>query len=153
MINHHFYFLHSPFYFLHPTSYIPLRVSHCIAINLCHISPWTVTRGLFEGCKTLFSKDANTIDSQINCSNNDVHDANYVIIYGPFDLDGKHTSQGNADFHKDLRSRDPSWGIRDVEDMKQIGAEYNFQLRHRVDMPANNMILVFEFNHQLENLQ
>jgi hypothetical protein len=38
---------------------------------------------------------------------------------------------------RDLKQRDPRWGVRDVDDIVRVA-----ELREIVDMPANNVSLV-----------
>ena len=66
-----------------------------------------------------------------------------LLIYGPFKRDGRHTSQGNADFDISLKSRNPQWGIRDIEDVVRTAQTEGFDLSETLQMPANNLLLVF----------
>jgi hypothetical protein len=43
-----------------------------------------------------------------------------------------------------LRQRDASWGIRDVSQIEATAASVGYKLERRVDMPANNMSLIFK---------
>ena len=38
-------------------------------------------------------------------------------LYGPFQIAGKHTAPSNEAFHASLQSRDPSWGVRNLDDI------------------------------------
>jgi len=69
-----------------------------------------------------------------------------LLFYGPYRVDGQHTSTSNAEFDSNLRARDGHWGIRDIQDMEQAGASCDFSLRQVQDMPANNKFLVFSRN-------
>ena len=42
-----------------------------------------------------------------------------LVVYGPFNYDGKHTSESNARFDLMLRARDPESGIRNFEDVDE----------------------------------
>ena len=42
-----------------------------------------------------------------------------------------------------LRSRDPSWGIRDLEDVVKAAEDQGLYLVESTEMPANNLILLF----------
>jgi hypothetical protein len=35
------------------------------------------------------------------------------------------------------------WGVRDIDELVELGAQTGFSLRERVGMPANNMTLVW----------
>jgi hypothetical protein len=66
-----------------------------------------------------------------------------LFLYGPFKRDGKHTALGNAVFDTSLRDRDAEWGVRDIDDLRKLGDGAGLNLIETVDMPANNLILVF----------
>lgn len=91
--------------------------------NLIHISPWECCLGLLAGAKR------------------HVRPGGLLIIYGPFRIGGDHTAPSNRGFDDDLRSRNPKWGVRDLEAVRDAAAGFN--LEERVEMPANNQILVF----------
>lgn len=71
-----------------------------------------------------------------------------LIVYGPFHVGGRPTSDSNAAFDASLRARDPRMGIRGRE---QICFEANgagLSLQRVVAMPANNQMLIFEKRRQ-----
>lgn len=65
------------------------------------------------------------------------------VLYGPFRIGGAHTAPSNESFDEDLRRRDPSWGVRDVEAIVALAEAQGLRLGERVSMPANNQCLVF----------
>lgn len=65
-------------------------------------------------------------------------------IYGPFNEGGKYTGEGNRQFDQWLKARDPESGIKDIETVQDTLASFNLTLRERHQMPANNLILVFQ---------
>eukprot|EP00392_Amoebophrya_sp_AT5.2_P013795 g13927.t1 len=66
---------------------------------------------------------------------------------GPFII----TTESNRLFDEDLRKRNPSWGLRDLEKVEGLAAEVGFQLRKVHNMPANNFLLVFERTDETGN--
>ena len=94
--------------------------------NVCHITPWTVTLGLLQGAARCLRPGGR------------------LLVYGPFNVDGQFTSDGNRRFDATLKQRDPTWGVRDVGDEAAKAAEFGLQLRERIDMPANNFTLVLQ---------
>ncbi len=66
-----------------------------------------------------------------------------VLIYGPFNYDGKFTSPSNEEFDNSLRERDPLSGIRSFEDVQRAMVKQGFELQKDYEMPANNRLLVF----------
>lgn len=95
------------------------------SINMIHISPWEATLGLFAG------------------ANRVVRRFGVVFLYGPYMRGGQHTAPSNEAFEASLKTRDPSWGLRDVADVEQVAAENGFSLNKITEMPANNLSLEF----------
>ncbi|TDI55500.1 MAG: DUF938 domain-containing protein [Alphaproteobacteria bacterium] len=100
-------------------------VSVIIAINLLHISPWAAALGLFAGAAQLLEADG------------------MVICYGAYKRNGRHTAPSNAEFDASLRHRNPDWGVRDVDDVTEIALSNGLNPAGIIDMPANNMLLVW----------
>ena len=46
-------------------------------------------------------------------------------------------------FDQQLRSRDPSWGVRDLEAVVALGLDLGLDCAEVVEMPANNLSVVF----------
>jgi hypothetical protein len=105
----------------------PLQAADAVvAINLIHVAPWSATLALFEGAKALLPAE------------------HVLFLYGPYRRYGRHTSESNAQFDLDLRTRDPEWGLRDLEAVSEVAAASGFVLAETVEMPANNFALVFK---------
>ncbi len=106
----------------------PWSVDACdaiLCINMVHISPIEATEGLMRGAGELLPSGAP------------------LVTYGPYKIDGAHTAPSNASFDESLRSRDPSWGIRDIGELETIAAKSELVLAERHAMPANNFTLVW----------
>lgn len=99
-----------------------------VAINMIHISPSEATLGLIAGASRLLRAGG------------------VLYTYGPYTRDGRHTAPSNAAFDASLKARDPSWGVRDIGEIEREAALQDFTLREIVDMPANNLSLVFVRN-------
>jgi hypothetical protein len=97
-----------------------------VAINMIHISPWEATLGLMRGAGRL------------------LRDGGVLFTYGPYKRGGVHTAPSNEAFEASLKERDALWGVRDVADVESAARENGLQLREIVEMPANNLSLVFE---------
>jgi Protein of unknown function (DUF938) len=94
--------------------------------NVIHIAPWRAAEGLFAGAAHYLRADGR------------------LFLYGPFKRDGRHTAISNAVFDSSLRERDPEWGVRDIEALKELAGRVGLVLVEIVEMPANNLIVVFE---------
>lgn len=68
----------------------------------------------------------------------------YVCLYGPYNYDGKFTSESNARFDVWLKSRDPNSGVRDFAAVDRLAASHGLELLRDIAMPSNNRILVWE---------
>jgi len=53
---------------------------------------------------------------------------------------------GNAAFDADLRARDPQWGLRRLAEVVDAAGDAGLLFEQRVDMPANNLMLVFRWS-------
>jgi cyclopropane fatty-acyl-phospholipid synthase-like methyltransferase len=97
-----------------------------VAINMIHISPWEATLGLMAGAGRL------------------LREGGVLFTYGPYMRDGAHTAPSNEEFDASLKARDARWGVRDVADVERAANAQGLTLREIVEMPANNLSLVFE---------
>lgn len=66
-----------------------------------------------------------------------------LYLYGPFKRGGVHTAPSNAAFDQSLRSQNPEWGVRNLEEVETIAGVHGFRLTQVEEMPANNLSLVF----------
>jgi len=96
-----------------------------LCINMIHISPWSATLGLFNMAGKVLRPNGK------------------LVTYGPYAQDGVLTPESNQQFDLNLRSRDASWGIRDIRELKEVAAAQGLNLDQVIEMPANNKTLVF----------
>ncbi|HYS64349.1 MAG TPA: DUF938 domain-containing protein [Paraburkholderia sp.] len=96
-----------------------------VCINMIHISPWSAAQALFAG------------------AGRRLVDGGVLYLYGPYKRGGAHTSPSNDAFDRQLRSRDPAWGVRDMEAVIALGASAGLVCDEPIAMPANNFSLVF----------
>jgi hypothetical protein len=50
----------------------------------------------------------------------------------------------NRNFDASLKSRDPSWGVRDLEALVEAASREGLELIEKIEMPANNLSLIFQ---------
>jgi hypothetical protein len=93
--------------------------------NLLHIAPWDCTAGLMKAAARHLATGG------------------VLVTYGPVLEDGVVTSPGNLAFDAELRERDPGWGLRRLADVTARAHAAGLRLRQRVEMPANNLLLVW----------
>ena len=104
----------------------PANLLAVFCANVIHIAPWRVAEGLFPGAGRY------------------LREAGRLFLYGPFKRGGKHTAMSNAVFDTSLREGNPEWGVRDVEALEELAAGAGLVLIEAIEMPANNLTLVFE---------
>jgi cyclopropane fatty-acyl-phospholipid synthase-like methyltransferase len=68
----------------------------------------------------------------------------HFVLYGPFNIGGRYTSESNARFDAMLRSRDPAMGIRDLDLLIRMARENAMELIADHPMPVNNRTLVWQ---------
>lgn len=105
---------------------IPAAFDAIVCINMIHISPWQATQGLMRTASAL------------------LRDGGILYLYGPYKRNGLHTAQSNAGFDADLQSRDPRWGVRDLDDVCAVAITQNLNLLDVVTMPANNLSVILQ---------
>ena len=93
---------------------------------MIHISPWQSTLDLQDGAGAILPRGG-------------VH-----FLYGPYKRNGSHTAPSNEAFDADLRSRNATWGVRDMEAVSEVAAKNGLGFVEAVAMPANNFSVVFE---------
>jgi SAM-dependent methyltransferase len=96
-----------------------------LCVNMVHISPWPATEGLMRGAGRLLAPGAP------------------LVLYGPYRRAGVPTAPSNEAFDQSLRARNPEWGLRDLEAVAAEAARHGLRLERVVEMPANNLTLVF----------
>lgn len=67
-----------------------------------------------------------------------------LLLYGPFKRDGILTSAGDITFDASLRAHDPETGYKDEIWVKTTAQTAGLTYSKTIDMPANNLALVFQ---------
>jgi len=104
----------------------PLTAADAVlCINMIHISPWAATEGLLRGAAAILPPGGP------------------LYLYGPYRRAGVATAPSNEAFDRDLRGRDPAWGLRALENVAILAATAGFSAPAVTEMPANNLSVVF----------
>jgi SAM-dependent methyltransferase len=102
------------------------RADAVLCCNMIHIAPWEAAVGLISGAARILAEGGT------------------LYLYGPYRRDGRHTAPSNEAFDRDLRQRNPAWGVRDLETVAELAAAQGFTSPEIIDMPANNLSLLFK---------
>jgi hypothetical protein len=92
---------------------------------MVHISPWDATIGLITGAAATLPPGSP------------------LYLYGPYKRKRLATAPSNQAFDRNLRDRNPTWGLRDLEDVVAIAQFVGFSAPTVTEMPANNLSVVF----------
>mmetsp|Transcript_39619 Transcript_39619/g.72540 ORF Transcript_39619/g.72540 Transcript_39619/m.72540 type:complete len:324 (-) Transcript_39619:937-1908(-) len=95
-----------------------------LCINMIHIAPYEATKGLME------------------CAGKVLRKGGMLVCYGPYKVGGT-AVESNLNFDKALRSRNPEWGVRNLEDVMEVAKTQGLEFEQSIEMPANNLIVLF----------
>jgi Protein of unknown function (DUF938) len=101
------------------------RADALVCINMIHITPWAVAEALMAGAERTLPAGA------------------LLYLYGPYQIDGRHTAASNQEFDAWLQAQNPEWGVRDLGAVTDLAARHGLALAETVPMPANNLSVIF----------
>ena len=108
---------------------IPLKLANSlqgiVSINLIHVAKWACTIALFKEAGKLLNS------------------GQFLILYGPFKIGNKHTSQSNYIFDNSLKMQNEFWGIRNLEEVTDEAKKNGFFQEDFIMMPANNFSIIY----------
>ena len=93
--------------------------------NTAHIMGWTAVEAMLAGAARVLG------------------DGGWFALYGPFNYEGRFTSEGNRRLDAWARSLNPASGIRDFEAVCRAADAAGLALDADLEMPANNRLLTF----------
>lgn len=97
-----------------------------ININMIHISEPACSEELFKG------------------AGHALRSGGFLITYGPYMFSGKITPHSNVQFNQSLMNKNPLWGLRDIDWLKELGTKNGIVLINKHAMPANNFTLIWK---------
>ncbi|MCH8497402.1 MAG: class I SAM-dependent methyltransferase [Marinobacter sp.] len=103
----------------------PLDVNGIFSANTAHIMAWPDVEKMFWGASQYLAANA------------------LFVLYGPFNYQGRYTSESNAQFDRQLRAQAGHMGIRDMDDLLPLARQAGMTLAEDITMPANNRLLVW----------
>ena len=102
-----------------------LSLQGIVSINMIHVAQWKTTVALFKESGKLLNKNQ------------------FLMLYGPFKIDNKHTSQSNYFFDNSLKMQNDLWGIRNLEEVSDESKKNGFFVEDIINMPANNYSIIY----------
>lgn len=94
--------------------------------NTLHIMAWHEVEQMFARLPSCMTADA------------------LLVAYGPFNRDGRFSSESNAAFDASLKLRAPHMGIRDISDIDALALDVGLRRIAHHELPANNRCLVWQ---------
>jgi len=108
---------------------IPLNLKHSlqgiVSINMIHVAKWNCTKELFKQSGKL------------------LEEGQFLMLYGPFKICNKHTSQSNYFFDNSLKMQNDLWGIKNLEEVFDESKKNGFSQEEIIRMPANNFSIIY----------
>ena len=96
-----------------------------VSINVIHVADWSCTVALFRESGKL------------------LHKGQFLILYGPFKICNKHTSESNYLFDNSLKMQNDLWGIKNLEEVRDESKKNGFSQENIISMPANNFSIIY----------
>jgi cyclopropane fatty-acyl-phospholipid synthase-like methyltransferase len=101
------------------------RFDAAFTANTLHIMSWPEVEALYTALARVLEPQAQ------------------LAVYGPFNYDGRFTSDSNREFDAWLKGRSPLSGVRDFEAVDALANAIGLQLVNDYTMPANNRLLLW----------
>jgi len=96
-----------------------------LCINMIHISPWAATLGV------------------LSLAEQHLKTGGLLYLYGPYRQKTVKTAASNEAFDRRLKEMNPDFGLRSLEDICALAEQKNLRLERVLDMPANNLSVIF----------
>ena len=93
------------------------------AANVVQCMRWEAVEAMFGGVAAALAADG------------------VFLLYGPFNRDGRFTSEGNLQLDAWARSLDAGFGLRDRAVLETLASQHRLRLWEDHPMPANNQLL------------
>jgi hypothetical protein len=93
---------------------------------MIHIAPWDACLALLKGAASSLPQGGR------------------LFMYGPYRIDGEHTSESNRQFDQNLREQNPRWGVRDLDEVINVAQRVGLSHQETIKMPANNFSIIYQ---------
>ena len=106
-------------------SYLAHSLLGIVSINMIQVAEWSCTVALFRESGKLLKK------------------GQFLMLYGPFKIGNKHTSQSNYVFDNSLKMQNPLCGVKNLEEVSEESKKSGFTQEEIINMPANNYSIIY----------
>ena len=84
------------------------------------------------------------VDKFFEGSKNTLKSNGLVVLYGPFKHNNEYSSIGDEQLDLLLKSENKSFGIRNLEELKNVACLHNFEFLKSINLPANNKLVCWK---------
>ncbi|MCR9243923.1 MAG: class I SAM-dependent methyltransferase [bacterium] len=109
-----------------PWPYANESLDAVFASNVMHIAPIAATASLFREAAAHLKPGG------------------VLLVYGPVFLPGEPRPAGNVAFDAELRAKDPSYGVRTLDELRELALDSRLTAPAVRRMPTNNVLLRFD---------
>lgn len=114
-----------------------------IALDVDDDAPELLPFDAAFSCNTAHIMPSGSVQNMFRRVREMTTDHSAFLLYGPFTLEGRYTSPGNAQFDEQLRSRRIGMGLRDLEQLDEFAGAVGFSRSRLYAMPSNNFMVVW----------
>ena len=121
----------------------PPNVAPAIALDVTR-DPWP--EGPFDACLTINTfhiVSLGAVASVFGGAGARLRPGGRLIVYGPMNVGGTYTGEGNRTFDEGLRAADPESGLRDVGELDAFAEATGLARESLLEMPADNRLAVW----------
>ena len=119
----------------------PSLAERAIALNVDDDAPTLSPFDAAFSCNTAHIMPLESVHNMFRRAGEMTTDRAVLLLYGPFNLAGRYTSPGNAQFDEQLQSRNAGMGLRNVEQLDEFAEEAGFSRSRLYAMPSNNFLV------------
>ncbi|KAL8163385.1 UNVERIFIED_CONTAM: hypothetical protein K2H54_019434 [Gekko kuhli] len=131
--------------YIHATKVTNVREPLTIDVS----QPWSQWAGLGQGCCdfiviiNLLHMTEQGLEGMFKGVGQLLKPGGICLAYGPFAMNGIILPECNVQLDEMLQARNPEWGLRDVEELRQLANTNALWLERMVEMPEYTKCLVF----------
>jgi len=114
-----------------------------LALDVLTVEPSPMRFDAVFSANTAHIMSAVAVEKMFGLVSSVLNEHGIFVLYGSFRQNGEFNTKSNADFHESLRQRDPSMGIRNLEDLDRLAGDGDMRRVRLYALPANNHIVVW----------